>query len=49
MDLTEYRPEFYFLKISSWVNGTFVGKYGFLDTSKEAKMSEEVVISTEGI
>ena len=49
MDLTECRPDFYFLEISFWVYRTIVGKYGFLDTSKEAKISEEVVIKTEGI
>jgi len=41
MDLTEYRPDFYFLSINSIFGGR---KYGYLDTSKEAKISEEVLI-----
>jgi len=50
MDLIECRPDFYFLKIKCWVDFWIVGiKYGFLDTSKEDKISKEVLISTKGI
>ena len=41
MEITECRADYYFIKICYSV---FDGKYGFLDTSKEAKLSEEVVI-----
>ena len=41
MDLIECRPDFYFLSINSSVGGR---KYGYLDTSQEVKMSEELLI-----